>query len=94
MPNNQLLDLEERQDKLLQKLDILYERIKTISSLCTIKNQHETINKFATTVSIIKKKYIITQRTRGKQNSYLIQCPPWSGLSHFVAHICHYYCEF
>ncbi|XP_045445507.1 uncharacterized protein LOC123653559 isoform X1 [Melitaea cinxia] len=51
MPNNQLLDLEERQDKLLQKLDILYERIKTISSLCTIKNQHETINKFATNIN-------------------------------------------
>lgn len=51
MPNNQLLDLEERQDKLLQKLDILYERIKTISSLCTVKNQHESTNKIATNIS-------------------------------------------
>lgn len=39
MPANQLLDLENRQDKLLIKLDILYERIKKISSLC-ILNPH------------------------------------------------------
>ncbi|XP_050345727.1 aminoacyl tRNA synthase complex-interacting multifunctional protein 2-like isoform X2 [Nymphalis io] len=45
MPNTHLLDLEERQDKLLQKLDILYERIKTISSFCTLENQQGPINK-------------------------------------------------
>lgn len=37
MPTNQLIDLEDRQDKLLLKLDILYERIKNISDLCKIK---------------------------------------------------------
>ena len=36
MPTNQLVDLENRQDKLLIKLDILYERIKKISSLCVL----------------------------------------------------------
>lgn len=34
MPANQLVDLENRQDKLLKQLDILYERIQKISSLC------------------------------------------------------------
>lgn len=29
-----MAELEERQDQLLKKLDILYDRIKTISSIC------------------------------------------------------------
>ncbi|XP_026495104.1 uncharacterized protein LOC113399978 isoform X1 [Vanessa tameamea] len=45
MPNTHLLDLEERQDKLLHKLDILYERIKTISSFCKLENHQEPIYK-------------------------------------------------
>ncbi|CAH2086509.1 unnamed protein product [Euphydryas editha] len=56
MPNNQLLDLEERQDKLLHKLDILYERIKAISSLCSIKYQQESTNK---TVNNIKSEEVV-----------------------------------
>lgn len=39
MPNNQLFDLEHRQDKLLQKLDVLYDRIKKISLLCLLNDQ-------------------------------------------------------
>lgn len=31
-------ELEERQDLLLKKLDILYEKIKTISSYCKLSN--------------------------------------------------------
>ncbi|XP_026329651.1 aminoacyl tRNA synthase complex-interacting multifunctional protein 2-like isoform X2 [Hyposmocoma kahamanoa] len=34
-PNRKMAELEERQDKLLKKLDILYDRIKTISSICS-----------------------------------------------------------
>ncbi|CAH0720800.1 unnamed protein product, partial [Brenthis ino] len=39
MPNNQNFDLEHRQDKLLQKLDVLYDRIKKISVLCLLNDQ-------------------------------------------------------
>ncbi|XP_023947239.2 uncharacterized protein LOC112052405 isoform X2 [Bicyclus anynana] len=45
MPKSQLLELEDRQDKLLVKLDILYERIKSISHLCKINPEAETKNK-------------------------------------------------
>ncbi|XP_063821731.1 aminoacyl tRNA synthase complex-interacting multifunctional protein 2-like isoform X3 [Ostrinia nubilalis] len=34
-PNIKMTELEHRQDVLLKKLDVLYERIKTISSICT-----------------------------------------------------------
>ncbi|XP_034840246.1 aminoacyl tRNA synthase complex-interacting multifunctional protein 2 isoform X2 [Maniola hyperantus] len=42
MPNTQLIELEGRQDKLLEKLDNLYERIKSISSLCNINIEEKT----------------------------------------------------
>lgn len=37
-----MAELEHRQDQLLKKLDILYDRIKTISSICKTsdENQH------------------------------------------------------
>ncbi|OWR49480.1 putative aminoacyl tRNA synthase complex-interacting multifunctional protein 2 isoform 2 [Danaus plexippus plexippus] len=41
MSNNGLVELENRQEKLLTKLDDLYERIKTISSLC--KNSQQDV---------------------------------------------------
>ncbi|CAH2259240.1 uncharacterized protein LOC120624704 isoform X2 [Pararge aegeria] len=45
MPNSQLSELEDRQDKLLAKLDILYERIKNISHLCKINTNEESKKK-------------------------------------------------
>ncbi|XP_063531141.1 uncharacterized protein LOC134742115 isoform X2 [Cydia strobilella] len=36
MPSKEMADLEVRQDQLLKKLDILYDRIKTISSFCNV----------------------------------------------------------
>ncbi|XP_045785194.1 uncharacterized protein LOC123880871 isoform X2 [Maniola jurtina] len=42
MPNTQLIELEGRQDKLLEKLDNLYERIKNISSLCNFNIEEKT----------------------------------------------------
>ncbi|XP_068629897.1 uncharacterized protein AIMP2 isoform X2 [Battus philenor] len=35
-PNNTIVELEERQNQLLNKLDALYERIQTISTLCKL----------------------------------------------------------
>lgn len=35
LPNKDMAEIEHRQDELLKKLDVLYERIKTISSICT-----------------------------------------------------------
>ncbi|KAM3963568.1 putative aminoacyl tRNA synthase complex-interacting multifunctional protein 2 [Aphomia sociella] len=34
IPNNKMTELEQRQDLLLKKLDVLYDRIKTISGYC------------------------------------------------------------
>lgn len=34
-----MTELEHRQDVLLKKLDVLYERIKTISSICTFSDK-------------------------------------------------------
>ncbi|KAL0893859.1 hypothetical protein ABMA27_013973 [Loxostege sticticalis] len=38
-PNIKMTELEHRQDVLLKKLDVLYERIKTISSICTFSDK-------------------------------------------------------
>ncbi|CAH2074011.1 unnamed protein product, partial [Iphiclides podalirius] len=35
-PNKTMVELEHRQTQLLQKLDVLYERIKAISNLCAL----------------------------------------------------------
>ncbi|CAH2990729.1 unnamed protein product [Chilo suppressalis] len=35
VPSGKMAELEQRQDQLLKKLDILYDRIKSISSICT-----------------------------------------------------------
>ncbi|CAG4909864.1 unnamed protein product [Colias eurytheme] len=40
-PNNKMLDLENRQDQLLKKLDKLYEKIQIISSSCKL---NDTVN--------------------------------------------------
>lgn len=42
-PNNKMTELETRQDELLNKLEILYERIKTISSQCKLDNMSANI---------------------------------------------------
>ncbi|XP_047988647.1 uncharacterized protein LOC125228213 isoform X2 [Leguminivora glycinivorella] len=36
MPSKEMAELEVRQDQLLKKLDLLYDRIKTISSFCNV----------------------------------------------------------
>ncbi|XP_013146057.1 PREDICTED: uncharacterized protein LOC106109196 isoform X2 [Papilio polytes] len=38
-PNKTMIELEQRQTQLLQKLDVLYDRIKTISTLCKLDVQ-------------------------------------------------------
>lgn len=53
MPTNQLIDLEDRQDKLLLKLDILYERIKNISDLCKIKPVEDIKKNNVNIVSVV-----------------------------------------
>ncbi|CAG4981169.1 unnamed protein product [Parnassius apollo] len=43
-PNNKMVELEQRQYQLLQKLDLLYERIKAISSMCKLDLQPNCIS--------------------------------------------------
>ncbi|KAI8435033.1 hypothetical protein MSG28_003462 [Choristoneura fumiferana] len=42
IPSGEMADLEVRQDLLLKKLDILYDRIKTISAFCSVDSVQET----------------------------------------------------
>lgn len=42
--------LEQRQDQLLQKLDTLYDRIKSISSYCNIEGIKMSNNKVSSLV--------------------------------------------
>ncbi|XP_026757679.1 uncharacterized protein LOC113517252 isoform X2 [Galleria mellonella] len=45
IPNKKMAELEKRQDLLLKKLDILYDRIKTISAYCNYNGQDGKIRK-------------------------------------------------
>lgn len=49
-----MAELEGRQDLLLKKLDLLYDRIVKISSICTIKNIVKTSNEGNTTKSKVR----------------------------------------
>ncbi|KPJ15072.1 hypothetical protein RR48_09099 [Papilio machaon] len=42
-PNKTIIEIEQRQTQLLQKLDVLYDRIKTISTLCKLDVQPNVV---------------------------------------------------
>lgn len=51
-----MAELEKRQDQLLKKLDILYDRIKTISSICgqtTMTNSTQATKNLKQAVSLL-----------------------------------------
>ncbi|XP_072943919.1 uncharacterized protein AIMP2 isoform X2 [Epargyreus clarus] len=51
-PITEMTELEERQDLLLKKLDLLYDRIKTISSFCNFKTNHNATPRIVETKNI------------------------------------------